>query len=122
MTFGGQVVFSGELPDRDNRPNLSCIPADTYEVDWTYSPAFGRMMYLVRNVEGRSGIRIHPANYMGDKTKGLRTHLYGCIALSKKVGWMDGQKALILSRPAVTALERWGKKESFTLEIIDGIS
>ncbi len=63
--FDGRSVFTGELPDRGNAPNVSCIPAGTYRVVWNFSPAFKRNMFLVTNAEGRSGIRIHPANLMG---------------------------------------------------------
>lgn len=119
LHFDGEVVFTGELPDRGNAPNLSCIPAKMYEVHWTYSPAFKRMMYLVTGVEGRSGIRIHPANLMGDRTKGMKSHLYGCIALGERLGHIRKQKALLVSRPAVWTLEQWGKGKPFELEIVD---
>lgn len=123
-TFGrlslpdGRDWFSGELPDRDNAPNVSCIPAGLYRCLWTWSPAFKRMMYLVDRVPGRSGVRIHSANYMGDRTKGHRCHLNGCIALGQRIGHIEGQKALILSGPAVLALESAVGRQSFELEII----
>lgn len=119
MSFGSHVEFTGELPDNDNLPNFSCIPEGTYQVDWTYSPAFKRMMYLVRNVKGRSGIRIHSANLMGDTRKGYRSHLYGCIALGERLGTLSGQKALLVSRPAISTLERWGAGQTFELEILN---
>lgn len=121
LYFGDGWAFSGELDWRDNRPNISCIPVGTYKVLWTYSPAFKRMMYLVASVPGRSGIRIHAANYMGHKDKGLKCHLYGCIALGTKIGTIAGQRALIRSRPAVGRLERWSNRQPFELEIFDGI-
>lgn len=121
IEFGSHVVFTGELPDYDNIPNFSCIPAGTYRVDWTYSPAFKRMMYLVTKVNGRSGIRIHSANLMGDRREGYKCHLYGCIALGERLGVLSGQKALLVSRPAISLLERWGGGESFILEIVDNV-
>lgn len=117
MYFGDSVVYSGELPDRGNEPNFSRIPEGTYDVLWTFSPAFKRMMYLVSDVRGRSGIRIHAANYMGDSRRGLRCHLNGCIALGKRFGSMDGQAAILNSRTAVQELEKWGGGKSFQLEI-----
>lgn len=119
--FGDQTAFSGELPNRDNAPNISCIPEGVYLVVWNYSPHFKRMMYLVTKVSGRSGIRIHSANYMGDRSKGLRCHLYGCLAAGERVGTIEGQKAIIKSRPAIGRLERWGNRQTFELEIFDGI-
>lgn len=115
--FGDTALFTGELPDRNNAPGVSCIPEGLYECLWTYSPAFKRKMYLVNNVEGRSGIRIHPANLMGDKSKGYKSHLLGCIALGERMGSIKGQKAVLVSRPAVTMLERYMDGEPFTLEI-----
>jgi hypothetical protein len=123
-TFGrlslpdGRAWFSGELPDRDNAPNVSCIPAGLYRCLWTWSPAFKRFMYLVDRVPGRSGVRIHSANYMGDRSKGHRCHLNGCIALGQRLGHIEGQKALILSTPAVFALEAGTGRQSFELEIL----
>jgi hypothetical protein len=123
-TFGrfslpdGRAWFSGELPDRGNAPNVSCIPAGLYRVLWTWSPAFRRMMYLVAAVPGRSGVRIHAANYMGDRAKGHRCHLNGCIALGQRLGHIENQKALILSGPAITAMESALDRKSFELEIL----
>lgn len=123
-TFGRLVLedgrrwFTGELPDRDNASNISCIPAGIYPCQWTLSPAFKRMMYLVHPVKGRSGIRIHAANYMGDKSKGFRCHLNGCIALGKRLGTMAGQKAVLLSAPAISEFEAAMDWQPFELEIL----
>jgi hypothetical protein len=124
-TFGrivlpGLALFTGELPWRDNRPNLSCVPEAGYNVAWTYSPAFKRMMYLLLGTHPRAGIREHSANFMGDRTKGLRSQLYGCIALGMRLGWMDGQKALLLSAPAVRRFEDYMERKPFRLEIVNG--
>lgn len=123
IMFAGVTRFTGELPDRDNAPNISCIPAGTYRCLWTWSPAFKRFMYLVDGVPSRAGVRIHPANLCGDRACGLKSHLNGCIALGERLGTMDGQKAVLLSAPAVRALEAAMKRQPFELEIVDaGIS
>lgn len=49
------------------------IPSGVYKMEFTYSPAFNRIMPLI-NVPGREGIRIHWANYPGQ--------LEGCIAVA----------------------------------------
>jgi len=49
-----------------------CVPEGNYEVDYTYSPAFGTNLFLLLGVKGREGIRIHPANTIDQ--------LLGCIA------------------------------------------
>ena len=61
----------------DNTPMVSCIPDGFYNVLKTYSPKFKTMLYEVRGVRGRAGIRIHPANYS--------SQLNGCIALGMEV-------------------------------------
>ncbi len=121
-TFGrvvgpGIVLLTGELPWRENRPSISCIPEGTYRVVWTWSPRFRRFMYLVAGVVARSGIRKHPANLMGDAALGYRSQLNGCIALGERLGWLDGQKAVLLSAPAVRRFEEAMQRKPFTLEI-----
>ncbi len=118
FTYNDFVAFSGELPDRGNKPNVSCIPKGTYQCSWTYSPAFKREMYLIEGVPKRAGIRIHAANFMGDKEKGYKKQLNGCIALGLNLGKMDGQKALLTSKPAIRQFEALMNKEPFLLEIL----
>jgi hypothetical protein len=128
--FGDQGVFgrlyapagfrryTGELPDRDNAPNVSCILPGKYDAEWTYSPAFKRFMYVLLGTAPRTGIREHSANFMGDKTKGYYCQLNGCIAVGERLGWMDGQKALLLSAPAVREFEVHMQQKPFELEIV----
>lgn len=121
-TFGrlvlpGFTAFTGELSWYDNAPNISCVPTGTYTAQLTYSPRFGRQLYLVGPVPRRSGIRIHSANFMGDARQGYRKQLSGCIALGERLGWMDGQKALLLSAPAVRRLHTIMRNQPFMLEI-----
>jgi hypothetical protein len=52
------------------------IPAGLYSVEFTYSPAFNRIMPLI-DVPGRTGIRIHWANFP--------SQLLGCIAVGTNV-------------------------------------
>ena len=119
-TFGQFVagilgLVSGELPWRDNAPSISCIPVGTYSCSWTLSPRFKRPLYLVAGVRARAGIRFHPANLMGAAP--LRSQLNGCIALGEKFGWIDGQKALLLSAPALRKFETYFGGRPFILEI-----
>lgn len=124
-TFGviitpGLRLFTGELPWRDNRPGVSCIPA-TWRglVTWTWSPRFKRFTYELQGVPQRLGIRKHGANYCGDVSLGYRSHLNGCIALGEKLGWMDGQKCVLLSTAACMRFEQHLNRESFELVIHD---
>ncbi len=121
-TFGkldcvGFSCYSGELPWNDNKPNLSCIPKGKYVGVWSYSERFKRKMYAITEVAGRQGIRIHSANFMGDDSKGFKRQLNGCIALGEKLGIMDGQKALLVSKPAIRRFEQFMNGKDFILEI-----
>jgi hypothetical protein len=76
-------------------------------------------MYLLGKTDPRVGIRAHSANFMGDKSLGYRMQLNGCIALGEQLGWMEGQKALLLSAPAVRRFENHMGHKPFMLEIRD---
>jgi len=75
-------------------------------------------MYLVDGVRSRAGIRFHAANLMGAAP--YRSQLNGCIALGERLGHVDGQKALLLSAPAIRRFEQHFAGQPFTLEIQDG--
>ena len=117
LEFRGHRFFTGELPWRNNASNVSCIPKGRYIASFTLSPRFKRKMYLVEPVKRRAGIRIHPANLMGDKAKGYRCQLNGCVSLGDKLGVIDGQKSVLLSAPAVRRMEELAKGLPFELEI-----
>lgn len=117
-----EYFYSGELPWQDNKSNVSCIPIGLYACEKTYSERFKRELYLVKDVTGRTGIRIHSANFMGNDTKGFKKQLNGCIALGERLGFMDGQRALLLSLPAIRRFEALMKNRPFELEIKDGSS
>ena len=67
MQFGAQKIATLENDDY-------IIPCGTYSVRVTWSPKFKRMLPLVLNVPGRSGIRVH----RGTKPE----HSRGCILVS----------------------------------------
>ena len=69
----GRLRFEGqEYTTLENADYI--IPVGTYEVRVTYSPRFKRMLPLVEQVPGRSGIRFH---------RGTRPeHSKGCILVS----------------------------------------
>ena len=67
MQFGVQEIATLENEDY-------IIPCGTYPIAVTWSPKFKRMLPLVLNVKGRSGIRVH----RGTKPE----HSRGCILVS----------------------------------------
>ncbi len=122
-TFGrlyiddNEAFYTMELPWRDNKSNVSCIPKGTYRASWVNSDHFKKNVYCLDQVPNRWGICIHAATYAGDVSKGYRNHLAGCIALGENVGVMEGQKCLLLSRPAIRRFEQITNGQSLNLEI-----
>ena len=72
----GRLHFEGlEIATLENADYI--IPNGTYELRVTYSPRFKRMLPLIGNVPGRSGIRFH----RGTKPE----HSKGCVLVSATV-------------------------------------
>ncbi len=69
---GVKLCATIELPWRNNKPRISCIPEGDYKLIKRYSPHFNVHLQLC-DVPGRELILIHPAN---DAVKELN----GCIA------------------------------------------
>ena len=117
LRVDGLIFQTGELPWRDNKRCVSCIPNGRYRVEWTYSPRFGRKMYMVKGVKGRWGIRLHAANFVGDRKKKFRSEVLGCITLGLGRQELFGQRAVISSAAAISQFERHMNGASFDLVI-----
>lgn len=121
QTLGQWFVFDGidkifecktlELAWKDNKQKISCIPCGTYMVKKTFSPSFKKDLYEILNVPGRSGIRIHPANYAAQ--------LKGCIAVGQSFFDInkDGKKDITASQVTYENLDKLLPYE-FELQII----
>ena len=70
--YGSMRVNGRDIATLENADYI--IPEGTYPVLVTFSPRFKRMLPLIGNVPGRSGIRIH----RGTKPE----HSKGCILVS----------------------------------------
>jgi len=66
------LCYTIELPWKDNRKGLSCIPEGRYPLETRWSPRFNHHL-IVEKVPGRTLILIHPANDALNELK-------GCIA------------------------------------------
>ncbi len=108
--------WSLEPPDRDNQTNRSCIPVGRYRCVWHKSPKYG-WVYRVTGVPGRGHILIHPGNLGGDVLKGYLTHTKGCLLLGRRGGWLNNQRAVLVSRPTVRKFFQKMGKHDFMLEI-----
>ena len=72
LSQGRTVVYTIELPWKDNLERVSCIPEGRYELVDRWSPKFNRHLQVLA-VPRRKNILIHPAN-------DALQQLEGCIA------------------------------------------
>lgn len=88
----------------------TAIPTGTYQVLYTYSPRFKRMLPLIDNVLGYEGVRFHAGNSIADTS--------GCILLGKntKVGMVTESRVTCNSFYKLIE-EAIKKGEKITLEI-----
>jgi len=78
---GEQILFqcfTVERPWMQDANNISCVPRGCYPLVWEYSEHFHRNLWELKNVPGRSEVKIHPANRPEE--------LKGCIALGRSLG------------------------------------
>ena len=105
-----------EPPWRENRCNLSCIPAGEYPCRYAHSPRWG-MVFFVEQVPGRSHVRIHQGNLGGDTELKLKTHTQGCLILGSYTGSLSGQQAVLNSLTAVKRFHDKTMRKPFILKI-----
>jgi len=82
-TLNNHFWWTIERPWLDNRTSVSCIPVGEYQMVRVVSPKFGADTWEVADVNGRTHILIHTANYSRDIEgcigfgRGLFAHLEG---------------------------------------------
>lgn len=122
LTFeGGFSCKTLELPWRNNKTKVSCIPTGTYKCSLYPSSKFG-LVYNIEDVPSRSAILLHTGNFAGDVKKGLKSDVEGCILVGMKFGVLSGQEAILDSRKAKLALMEFTDNEEFELTILDETS
>ena len=115
-TDSGFECYTGELPWKDNAPDISCIPAGVYEAEIIASPKHGNC-YQVQSVPNRTMVEIHAGNFCGDTSQGLKSDVLGCIILGRAIGEIGNQKALLSSRDALQAFMADLNGEAFQLSV-----
>lgn len=104
LSLGPWTAHSLELPWLNNQPNISCVPAGIYDMEMvkTRNPIGGRShLYLIKNVPQRSGILAHAGTFAGDKSKGFKTSVLGCILMGYAMGIYQNQRAIFHTRRAI---------------------
>ena len=109
----GEIVFqcaSLELPWKDNKPNVSCIPEGKYNVSKRNSPKFGKDTFAINDVPGRSNILIHPGNFTRE--------IQGCILLGERFSDIDKDKITDVVRSRAAINKAKSLADTFELTII----
>ena len=116
------TCVTGELPWKNNIPNLSCVPEGEYMAKWLYSPSHGTELYHLIDVPGRKVIEIHAGNWCGDTEKGYKSDVLGCIILGREKAeltpeGMNPQMAITASVQTLALFESHMNQEDFLLQI-----
>jgi hypothetical protein len=94
------ICYSLELPWRDNRRSVSCIPEGVFPIfkrsNWSRAKQLGHTYEII--VPGRSAILFHPAN--------LASELEGCVATGTSLGVLNGSRGVLNSTQAFNVLMR----------------
>ena len=107
LLVGGKTFYTLELPWRDNKPFVSCIPEGKYPTYVFAHDRWGDVIGL-KNVPGRSEILIHPGNYI-ENTE-------GCIL----PGLNAGRAMVLNSRKALREIVRLRDADYITIENLVG--
>jgi len=90
---GNFLCYTIELPWKQNRKMISCVPEGRYEIVSRYSQRFG-IHFLVRGVPGRKYILIHPANNALKELKGCIAPVKREVGPGKGIGSRDAMKRI----------------------------
>lgn len=80
LSINGINCFTLELPNKNNKTNISCIPEGTYKYHARLSNRNGMVLQL-ENVENRSYIQIHSGNYT--------SQIKGCILVGDSIKYLN---------------------------------
>lgn len=109
---GKFFYYTLELPWRDNKEDISCIPLGIFTVELRWSPRFERKVPWILNVPERKDAEIHIGNFPSN------THGCVLVGLRKGVDYIeDSTKAFVSLMVQLTAATL--RKEEITLEITE---
>jgi hypothetical protein len=105
LSFYENKTYILELPYKDNKQSISCIPEGQYLCTWVLSPKFG-WTYQVTNVPNRGNILIHSGN------SAIDTH--GCLLPGLST---DLDLHVWGSKPALSRIQSFFNRDNFKLII-----
>lgn len=109
LNYGDFRCFTLELPDLDNKQNISCIPQGTYQCVKYHSNTHG-LCIAIRDVLGRTNIRIHSGNFT--------RQILGCILVGQSLLDMDNDGIVDVSNSRDTLKKLMAiLPDNFLLEI-----
>jgi hypothetical protein len=98
-----------ELPWKDNKQYVSCIPSGEYEAKLYQSYKHGAVV-LLEGVPGRTFIEIHAGNYT--------SQIEGCILVGDSIKYLNRDRILDVTNSQVTLRKLLARlPESFTVAI-----
>ena len=93
MRFNEHRFFTLELPWHDNSQNVSCIPPGFYRCRKVFSGKYGQCVEI-RDVIGRTLIRIHWGNYTSD--------ILGCVIVGDSLRDINGDGVIDVTNSKAT--------------------
>lgn len=106
----GQELFTVERSWLNNERSISCIPEGRYSCTPRFYNKGGYEAIEITKVPGRTNILMHKGNTLHD--------LAGCIAITAKLGCIDGIWGGINSREAFQILMGHYGTQDFILDIV----
>ncbi len=107
VVAGKAVCWTLEEPWRNNKADISCVPEGKYPLKLEFSPSKGRQLWTIKDVPGRSYVRIHTGNTVDDTE--------GCPLTGTRPGYLNGKRAVLGSREGfkdfMAAMSGSGKAE-----------
>jgi len=106
-----ESYYSLELPDKDNRKRISCIPEGIYMAHKHTSPKFGKCLWI-KDIPNRSEVLIHRGNYYTD--------ILGCILIGSDLKDInkDGVLDVVNSSNSVKSLLKMINQDIIEIEIV----
>lgn len=102
-------IYTLELPWKENRRRISCIPAGSYRC-MPYDGSRFKNVWELQNVPDRDAILIHAGNLPSD--------ILGYILVGLDHGELKGKKAVLRSKAALDILRKEIGRKSFELTIL----